>query len=181
MPTFVALLRGVNVGKAKRVPMAEFRALLSGLGYTGVRTLLNSGNAVFHAARGNPAKHSADIAAAISARLKLEVPVVVKPASELAAIISENPIKAEADQHSRFLVAFAQDASGLTSLAAVESLAVPPERIAIGRSAVYLLCANGLLESKAAAALLGKAGKSATTRNWATVLKLQALTNARDA
>ena len=49
MPTFVALLRGVNVGKAKRVPMAELRALLSGLGYTGVATLLNSGNAVFRA------------------------------------------------------------------------------------------------------------------------------------
>ena len=64
MPTFVALLRGVNVGKAKRVPMAELRALLSGLGYTGVATLLNSGNAVFHAPRGTPAKHSADIAAA---------------------------------------------------------------------------------------------------------------------
>ena len=49
MPTFVALLRGVNVGKAKRVPVTELRALLSGLGYTGVTTLLNSGNAVFRA------------------------------------------------------------------------------------------------------------------------------------
>lgn len=47
MPTFVALLRGVNVGKSKRVPMGELRALLSGMGYTGVATLLNSGNAVF--------------------------------------------------------------------------------------------------------------------------------------
>ena len=49
MTTFIALLRGVNVGKAKRVPMAEFRTLLAGLGYTGVATLLNSGNAVFRA------------------------------------------------------------------------------------------------------------------------------------
>ena len=49
MPTFVALLRGVNVGKAKRVPMTDLRARLSGLGYTGVTTLLNSGNAVFRA------------------------------------------------------------------------------------------------------------------------------------
>lgn len=51
MPIFVALLRGVNVGKAKRVPMAELRALLAGLGHTGVATLLNSGNAVFSAAK----------------------------------------------------------------------------------------------------------------------------------
>ncbi len=181
MPTFVALLRGVNVGKAKRVPMAELRALLSGLGYTGVATLLNSGNAVFHAPRGTPAKHSANIAAAISTQLKVEVPVIVKSASELAAIIAQNPIKAGADQHPRFLVAFVQDARALSSLAAIESLVVPPERFSVGKDAAYLFCATGILESKAWKALLGKAGQSATTRNWATVLKLQALANEADA
>ncbi len=178
MPTFVALLRGVNVGKAKRVPMAELRDLLSGLGYTGVATLLNSGNAVFRAARGTPAKHSADIAAAISTQLNIEVPVIVKSASELAAIVSENPVKVAADEHSRYLVAFVQDTKALSGLAAIASLAVPPEQFAIGKNAAYLLCAAGILESKAGEALLGKVGKSATTRNWATVLKLQALANA---
>ena len=92
MPAFVALLRGVNVGKAKRVPMAEFRGLLSGLGYTGVETLLNSGNAVFRASAGTPARHAASIAAALSSRLGVDVPVVVKSAKELAAIVAENPI-----------------------------------------------------------------------------------------
>jgi len=181
MPTFVALLRGVNVGKAKRVPMAELRALLSGLGYTGVATLLNSGNAVFHAPRGTPAKHSADIAAAISTHLRVEVPVIVKSANELAAIISENPIKAGAAEHPRFLVAFVQDAKALSSLAAIESLVVIPKQFSVGKNAAYLLCATGILESKAWEALLGKAGKAATTRNWATVLKLQALVNEADA
>ena len=181
MPTFVALLRGINVGKAKRVSMAELRALLSGLGYTDVATLLNSGNAVFRASRGTPAKHSANIAAAISTQLKVEVRVIVKSASELAAIISENPIKAGAAEHSRFLVAFVQDTKALSSLAAIESLVVPPEQFAVGKNAAYLLCAPGIMESKAGEALLGKAGKSATTRNWATVLKLQALASERDA
>ena len=118
MPTFVALLRGINnIGKGKRVPMAELRALLSGLGYTGVATVLNSGNAVFRASGGTPAKHSAIIAAAIFTQLKFEVPVIVKSASELAAIFSQNPIKAGADEHSRFLVAFVQDTTALSSLA----------------------------------------------------------------
>ncbi len=99
MPTFVALLRGVNVGKAKRVPMAELRALLSGLGYTGVATLLNSGNAVFGAPTGTPAKHAKTIAAAISTQLKVEVSVIVKSANELAAILAENPIKVKADEY----------------------------------------------------------------------------------
>jgi uncharacterized protein (DUF1697 family) len=110
MPTFVALLRGVNVGKAKRVPMAELRALLSALGYASVATLLNSGNAIFRAANGASARHAADIAAAISNHFRIEVPVIAKSAQELAAIVSENPIAAEAQQHSRLLVAFVQDA-----------------------------------------------------------------------
>jgi uncharacterized protein (DUF1697 family) len=176
MPTFVALLRGINVGKAKRVPMAELRALLSGLGYTGVATLLNSGNAVFRAPRGTPAKHAKDIAAAIFTRLKVEVPVIVKSASELAAVLSENPVRVGADDHPRLLVAFVQDTEALSGLAAIKSLVVPPEKFAVGKNAAYLLCPAGILESKAWEALL-KSGNSATTRNLATVLKLQALAN----
>jgi uncharacterized protein (DUF1697 family) len=179
VPTFVALLRGVNVGKAKRIPMADLRALLSDMGYARVATLLNSGNAVFRAPGGAPARHAEDIAAAISAQLKVEVPVIVKSASELAAIIAENPIKAGVAEHPHFLAAFAQDAKTLLSLVAIESLVVPPEQFAVGKHAAYLLCPSGILESKAWGALLGKAGKSATTRNWGTVLKLQALARER--
>jgi len=175
MLRFVVLLRGVNVGKAKRVPMAEFRGLLCELGYTRVATLLNSGNAVFTATRGTPAGHAAGIAAALSSKLKVEVPVIVKSAKELSAIIAGNPIKVEAADHSRLLVAFAQDPKAVSGLAAIGPLVVPPEQFAMGKGAAYLLCARGILESEAGAALLGKAGKSATTRNWATTLKLQAL------
>ena len=181
MPSFVALLRGVNVGKAKRVPMAELRTLLTGLGYTGVATLLNSGNAVFGAANGSPETHGAAIAAAIFSELGVEVPVVVKSATELAAIISENSLAKGAPNHSRLLVAFVQDTKALSSLAAIEALVKPPERFSIGKNAAYLQCTSGILESKAGEALIGKAGKAATTRNWATVLKLQALACERDA
>jgi uncharacterized protein (DUF1697 family) len=79
------------------------------------------------------------------------------------------------------LVAFVQDLKALTGLAAVEPLVVPPEQFVVGKHAAYLLCAAGILESKAGEALLGKAGRSATTRNWATVLKLQALASEGDA
>lgn len=181
MPTFVTLLRGVNVGRAKRVPMAEFRALLMFLGYTEVTTLLNSGNAIFHAAKGAPAKHAANIATALKSKLNVEVPVIVKPARALAAIVAESPIEVEAALHSRFLVAFTQDAQGLRGLAAIRSRVEPPEQFVIGRHAAYLFCAGGILESKAGASLLGKAGRAATTRNWATTLKLLALANKADA
>ena len=56
MTRFVALFRGINVGKAKRIAMADLRALLTGMGYTDVQTLLNSGNATFHSPSSSAAK-----------------------------------------------------------------------------------------------------------------------------
>ncbi len=182
MLRFVALLRGINVGKAKRIAMADLRALLSGLGYTNVATLLNSGNAVFHAANGvTTAQHATDISTAISDQLKVDVPVIVKSARELTNIISESPIMAEVPEHSRFLVALVQDTKVLSGLEAIRPLLLPLEHFAVGRNAAYLLCVGGILKSKAGKALLGKAGRSATTRNWATVLKLHALATEHDA
>ena len=178
MPVFVTLLRGVNVGKANRVPMAEFRKLLEGLGYTNVVTLLNSGNAVFRASAGTPKKHAAEIGAAILRKLKVEVPVIVKTATELAAIVAENPFSVEGPERSRMLVAFTQDRVALASVASIASLVSPREKFLAGRHAAYLFCTDGILESKAGAALLGKAGKRATTRNLATTLKLCELLNA---
>jgi uncharacterized protein (DUF1697 family) len=173
--TFVTLLRGVNVGKAKRVPMAEFRKLLAALGHTDVATLLNSGNAVFRSKSGAPARIATDIAGAISRKLKVEVPVIVKSAKEFAAIVADNPFEVGAVEHSRFLVAFTQAAGTLEELAAIAELVTPAERFAIGRHAAYLHCADGILKSKAGEALLGRIGRRATTRNLATTLKLHAL------
>ena len=175
MPTYVALLRGINVGKAKRVPMADLRALLQELGYMDVATLLNSGNAVFRVTGKTPDKLAEEIAKAIASRLSMDVPVIVQSANELDVVAAENVLAADAQDHSRLLVAFAQNPKTLTGLAALESLVEPPERFLIGSRAAYLHCANGILESKVGAALLGKAGKQTTTRNWATVLKLLAL------
>jgi uncharacterized protein (DUF1697 family) len=175
MPTFIALLRGINVGKAKRVPMAELRALMDQLGYTGVATLLNSGNVAFRAAKGAAAGHAAKIAEAIALEMKVQVPVIVKSAQELDAIISENPLAATAPDHARLLIAFVQDNGELPRLDPIDPLLTPSEQFVIGKHAAYLHCPGGILQSKAGEAMLGKTGKSATTRNWATVLRLQSL------
>ena len=180
MTTFIALLRGVNVGKAKRVPMESFREVLTELGYTNVKTLLNSGNAVFQASGVSGAIHATAIASAIGDRLGFDVPVIVKSAKELAAIVGENPFSQIATDHSRQFVAFTQVGRSLSDLHAIETLVQPPEGFVVGKHAAYLHCVNGVLESKAGAALMGKVGKSATTRNWATTLKLHALTENSD-
>ena len=109
------------------------------------------------------------------------MPVIVKSAQALSAIVSENRLAEGAQDHSRLLVAFVQGSRELAILAAIESLVVPPEQFLVGKDAAYLHCASGILEIQAGKALLGQAGKVATTRNWATVLKLQALANRSDA
>lgn len=175
MPRFAVLLRGVNVGKANRLPMADFKALLLGLGFTDVATLLNSGNAAFTSPGGSAVNHANQIAGALAETLGLKVSVVVKSSDDLAAAVAGNPIAVAEADHSKFLVAFTNDASALQALDGLQAVIEPPERLVVGREAAYLYCARGILDSQAGKALLGKVGQSVTTRNWATTLKLLAL------
>lgn len=178
MPRFIALLRGVNVGRGPRVPMADFRALLEGLGGHDVRTLLNSGNAVFDAARHGGDRLAEAIGAALQERLGVLVPVVVKSAAEFDAALAGAPRWPPEADPSRILVAFGADAAALQALRVIEPLVAPGEQFGIGEHAAYLHCAGGLLDSRAGSALLGKAGRGITTRNWATATKLAALLRA---
>lgn len=175
MKRYVALLRGINVGKAKRVPMAELRALMEALGHAGVRTLLNSGNAVFDASGGSAASHATQLKAAILDRTGVDCEVVVKTAADLAAVVAEHPLRRHADDDARLLVMFVQDASSLALLKPLEDADWAPEAFAVTAHAAWLWCAGGVIESrvsKAAGKLLKDKG---TARNWATVKKLQAL------
>jgi uncharacterized protein (DUF1697 family) len=113
--------------------------------------------------------------------MKVDVPVIVKTAAELAAIAAENPFAFEGPERSRMLVVFTQDLDALASVSTIASLVSPSEKFLAGRHAAYLYCTDGILESKAGAALLGKACKRATTRNLATTLKLCELAHAAGA
>lgn len=155
--------------------MAEFRLVLADLGHTDVKTLLNSGNAVFTSTARSPQELADDMAEAVRQRFGVSTPVMVKAADEFAAIVAGNPIVPPASDYSRFLVGFSMSTEALQALGPLQSLLMPGERMAVTEHAAYLHCAGGLLESKAGEALLGKAGRSVTTRNWATVLKLAAL------
>ncbi len=175
MPRYVVLLRGVNVGKGNRVPMADFKELLDQLGYTDVRTLLNSGNAVFTSSARSAPKLATAIAAEVEDPFGVTTPVIVKSAADVATIISGNPMPPPDDHHSRFLVAFGPSEAAVQALQPLVSLARPPERLILTKHAAYLYCPEGILQSTVGEAMLGKAGKGVTTRNWDTVLKIHAL------
>ncbi len=171
----IALLRGINVGTAKRVAMADLRELVAALGYTSVRTLLNSGNVVFNVPPKMKGDAAAQIQAGLAAKLGVAARVLVITDERLRAIVAENPLRAVADNPSRFLVGFVHDPSELAKLAPLIKQTWLPDAFAVGSGAAYLWCAQGILENPMLAAAHKLLGQSMTTRNWATVGKLHAL------
>jgi uncharacterized protein (DUF1697 family) len=172
---YIALLRGVNVGRAKRVAMADLRKLIADLGYDNVRSLLNSGNVVFT----GPAKPHDSVAAEIEDALVLKLGVasrtIVLGCADLDTIISSNPLLDVATDHARLLT-FILTAGH--SRAAIEPLCGQdwhPGAVALGERAAYVWCPDGVLDSRAAAALGKQLGDGTTARNWATLSKLRAL------
>lgn len=171
----VALLRGINVGKAKRVAMADLRTLVTKLGYTNVTTLLNSGNVVFTAAGVTPIQTAARIEAALTSRLGVSARVVSLPGAVVDTIVAENTLLDVADNPSRLFVAVLMDPGGRSRLKSLAAETWAPEVLGLGSRAAYLWCPEGVLESRLTAAVAKILGDRVTTRNWATMLKLQAM------
>lgn len=173
--THVALLRGINVGRAKRVAMADLRALVEGLGGTDVRTLLNSGNVVFTAPAGAPAELADRIEEALEARLGVPSRVTVLTADALAEAVRANPLLDLAVDHSRLIVAFFRDAGDPAKLEPLLEQDWGSNALAIGPGVAYVWCAEGILASQLLDAVVRRIGDGVTTRNWATVWKLHVL------
>jgi len=171
----VALLRGINVGKAKRVAMADLRALAESLGYTNVRTLLNSGNVVFVSKKHSPGEAALRLEQGIAKTLGVESRVTVLTGEELDAIVSENPLLRVAKNPSRLLVTVLTDPKDRSRLQPLLKEKWKPEAFALGARVAYLWCPDSILDSRLGASVNKVLGAGATARNWATVLKLQAL------
>lgn len=174
MTTCIALVRGINVGRAKRMAMADLARMFESMGFKGVRTILNSGNVVFQAPHSDVKDVARAIEGQIVKRFGFSAAVVVITAGELAKIIDENPLQSVATDPSRYLVAFVSGPVSLSGARPLLKESFAPEQFAIGAKAAYLWCPNGIINSRLGLAFARLTADSATTRNWATVLKLQA-------
>lgn len=177
MSTKIALIRGINVGKAKRIAMADLRMLVEKLGYGNVRTLLNSGNVVFTAPVSVKGDAAARIQEALATKLGVSANVTVITSAELEAVVEENPIREMAREPSRALVAFLRSASDRKHVLPLAKQSWAPEKLAIGERVAYLWCPGGILESDLLVAVGKALGDAVTTRNWATVQKLHQIAN----
>jgi uncharacterized protein (DUF1697 family) len=169
--TWVALLRGINVGRAKRIAMADLRTMLESLGYADVRTQGQSGNAVF----ASPPRKAETLEGEISARIRtdfgMDVAVLLRTAAEFAAVVDANPFVARGVQPSELHAAFLSAEPARKTAAGFDRDALLPDEFAFGKRVVYVRLPNGVMGSTLPDwdRVLGV---RATQRNWNTTTKL---------
>jgi uncharacterized protein (DUF1697 family) len=170
-----ALLRGINVGKAKRISMAELSKVFEKLGYRDVKTLLNSGNVAFTVPAGDGADPAPRIEEAIASKLGVSSRVTVITAKDLASALDECPLLDVAKNPSLLLVAVIATHADRAKLATLENEKWAPEALALGKRVAYLWCPGGTLKGRLWPAVERAGGGGVTSRTWSTMLKLRAL------
>ncbi|WP_405775885.1 DUF1697 domain-containing protein [Streptomyces sp. NBC_00859] len=176
---YALLLRGINVGGNRKVPMADLRELLTGLGHGDVRTYLNSGNAVFSSEASGENELAAGVEEAIASRFGFTVDCLVRGGGYLRAVADACPFEASGLQGKQLHVTYFSGPVEPGRFAPIDQQAYLPEEFRLGDRVLYLYAPDGLGRSKLAVALNKPAVNKdiiGTSRNWNTVLKLAEMT-----
>ncbi|MFB7406262.1 DUF1697 domain-containing protein [Streptomyces sp. NPDC056202] len=178
--TYAALLRGINVSGHRKVPMAELRPLIEGLGHTDVRTYLQSGNAVFTTESGAGEDELATaLEDAIEERFGFRVDCLVRGGDYLAAVAEACPFPAAELEGKQLHAVYYSGPVDPERFASIDREAYLPEDFALGDRVLYLYVPDGLGRSRLGDVVSRPAvvkGLVATARNWNTVLKLIEMT-----
>jgi uncharacterized protein (DUF1697 family) len=172
--TQVALLRGINVGGRRNVPMEDLRALVESAGCENVTTYVASGNVVFRSAPTTPGVLARVLEDRISQEFGLDVAVLIRTAEELNEVALGNPF--DGVDLATLHVTFLAEAAPSGRLETIDPARYLPDAFRpVGRELV-VHCPNGYGRTKLSNAFFERAlGVSATTRNWRTVQKLAGL------
>jgi len=175
--TYIALLRGINVGGRKPVAMGDLRDLLTRAGLAEVQSLLQSGNLVFRSASHTAAQLEALLESRVAAQLALDTRFFVRSAAEWAAIVRRNPFPDEADRDPGHLVVMLfKQKPRAGDVKTLQAGIRGREVIRAGGPHAYIVFPDGQGRSKLTNALIERTlGTPGTARNWNTVLKLEAL------
>jgi uncharacterized protein (DUF1697 family) len=173
MTRYALLLRGVNVGAANALPMAELRSMLANIGCTGVKTYVQSGNAVFGTTL-RPAQVTKAIEAALGRYMGRPIATTLRTQAQIASIVDANPLADVATDPAKLCVTFLSSAPSSSELAPLHLQDFAPEQFRVVGKEIYTWHPNGQGRSPLAAALAKRRFRGAvTTRNWNTVLKLR--------
>jgi uncharacterized protein (DUF1697 family) len=170
MKNYISILRGINVSGQKSIKMADLKTLYENLGFSNVKTYVQSGNVVFQLKAEKTEIIEQKIHSQIKAKYGFEVPVIVMTVEELKTIIDSNPLKGDLAKEEKFLhITFLGSMPENYDEEAIFSKKAGHEEIIITNEAVYLYCPHGYGTSKLNNNFLeNKLNVAATTRNWKT-------------
>jgi uncharacterized protein (DUF1697 family) len=174
VPTWVCLLRAVNLGKQRKVPMAVLRQALTAAGMTGVRTYLQSGNVVAQSPLAAPEQVSALVRSVIAAEFSLDVPVITRRPADIDRVIAVNPFASQAAQRAHLVrVIFLADAPAAAKVEQMTSGDTLHATCRVIGDHVFVDYADGYHGAARTANFFTRAlGVDGTERNWRTVCAL---------
>ena len=177
MQTYIAILRGINVSGNRMIKMDALRQMFSDMGFTGVKSYIQSGNIIFQSKNGNDTKLEQKIAEEILSRFGFDVPVIVLTRDELKIIIEQNPYLSDnTKENSHLHVTFLAEKPLQPLVDKLNEDEILTDDFKTGERAIYLYCPNGYSKTKLSNSLIENRLKVvATTRNWKTCNELYTL------
>jgi uncharacterized protein (DUF1697 family) len=176
MASYVAMLRGINVGGHAKVPMADLRATFLDMGYGEVATYIQSGNVVFGAS-GSAAKIHATIEQGLEDRFGLGIKVILRTRAQLEKAIADNPLANGRRDDAKLHVTFLGATPASSRVSGLDARGFLPDEFVVRGREVYVHCPEGYGRTKLNNAFFERAlGVTATTRTLRTVTTLAAMT-----
>lgn len=177
--TYIALLRGINVGGKNRLPMDELTRMFEDIGCNSVRTYIQSGNVVFVAKPSLSQPAQEDLAATVSARVGTDIPMILRSVEELIQVAEANPFAGESQDPRKLHVGFLADQPTASRVSSLDPERSPPDEFVVYGKEIYMRLPNGMARTRFTTNYLERVLETRVTfRNWKTVLSLLTLATA---
>ncbi|MNB90709.1 hypothetical protein D3C75_377700 [compost metagenome] len=177
MTTYIALLRGINVGGNKIIKMLDLKAMFQSLGFANVRTYIQSGNVVFESDEGSVSLLSGVIERQIHEVFGFEVSVIIRTLAEMENVIANDPFQlSEPEEFKRWYVTFLPAEPSAEALDKLRTYENGPDKVRFVGREMYILYEVSVSQSSLFKVPFDKIlGMPITARNWNTVNKLVAI------
>lgn len=175
METYVALLRGINVGSKNRIKMDELICLFKQLNFTSIQTYIQSGNVLFQTEKNMPTSDvQTEIESILKEKFKNDIPVILRSKKQWREIYLLNPFYKRNNYKTNTHVSFLEKVTSISEQKLIDSF--PNEEFILQNNEIYLWCEKGYSETKLSNNAIEKKLKiKSTTRNWKTISEIDAL------
>jgi len=175
MPTYIAMLRGINVSGQKSIRMEQLRGMFEAMGLQQVTTYIQSGNVIFESEPSEPSGLETQIEEAIKHTFGYDVPVLIRATSEMEAILAANPFPPSSDSGAKLYVTLLANKPAPEAVTKLQSVQNDVDQFYVVDRQVYIVSMNYGKSKFSNTFIEKKLGVKATTRNWETMCKLSQL------